>query len=305
MSLERALTKLRYDESVSGYALLTNDGQPFLAFSLPEDTLPTIKDTLEIHSSSLKLMNIITSQGTVVLARVDKNWVLAVLFIQDVSLGVALQRTKSVIESLGNTELPPPPKKAEIEQAVSTPSNIEVVPEETQVGSEVEQAVEEPFIEVKVSHGCVVYKASMYNEVSRIGSPLYNKMTSKFQNVGIDVLLMVDDTRTVFRIAEILAKRVDIIISVVEWCVSEKILDVECPEEQAPGKREIVELPLFEGEIKKAKKEHRPVLELCDGTRTLQDIAKELNIPYFKALQSIIPYRGKTLKIIMRDMEVR
>ncbi len=305
MSLERALTKLRYDESVSGYALLTNDGQPFLAFSLPEDTLPTIKDTLEIHSSSLKLMNVITSQGTVVLARVDENWVLAVLFMSDVSLGVALQRTKNVIESLGNAELPPPPKKVKVEAVVSTPEDNEITVEEMQAAPEVEQPSEEPAVDIKVTHGCVVRKASMYNEASRIGSPLYNEMTSKFHNVGIDVLLMVDDVRTVFRIAEILAKRVEIIISVVEWCVLKNVLDVECPKEQAPGMREIVELPLFEGEIKKAKKEHRPILELCDGTRTLQDIAKELNIPYFKALQSIIPYRGKTLRIIMRDVEVK
>lgn len=304
MSLERALTKLRYDESVSGYALLTNDGQPFLAFSLPEDTLPTIRNTLEIHSSSLKLMNVITSQGTVVLARVDANWVLAVLFMADVSLGVALQRTKNVIDSLGNADLPPPPKKVEVE-TTTAPQIDEAVPVETQATPEVEQPTGEPITEVKVTHGCIVRKGSMYNEASRIGNPLYNEMTSKFQNIGIDVLLMVDDTRTVFRIAEILAKRVELIISVVEWCVSKRVLDVECPEEQTPGKREIVELPLFEGELKKAKKEHRPVLELCDGTRTLQDIASELNIPYFKALQSIIPYRGKTLKIIMRDMEVK
>ena len=58
MELERALTKLRYDESVSGYAMLTNDGHPFLSFSLPDETLPIIQGTLRINIASLTLMMI-------------------------------------------------------------------------------------------------------------------------------------------------------------------------------------------------------------------------------------------------------
>ncbi|MDF1539484.1 MAG: hypothetical protein P1Q69_11345, partial [Candidatus Thorarchaeota archaeon] len=78
MELERVLTKLRYDDSVSGYALFTNDGDPFLSFSLPEETLPTIQGTMRIHAESLKMMNVMTRAGSVVLARVDANWVLGV-----------------------------------------------------------------------------------------------------------------------------------------------------------------------------------------------------------------------------------
>ena len=60
-------------------------------------------------------------------------------------------------------------------------------------------------------------------------------------------------------------------------------------------------MPLFEGDIAKAKKDHRAVLQLCDGTRTLNEISTELGIPYFQALQSVVPYRGKTLKFIRTD----
>ncbi|MHA2356919.1 MAG: hypothetical protein ACXADC_17250, partial [Candidatus Thorarchaeota archaeon] len=79
------------------------------------------------------------------------------------------------------------------------------------------------------------------------------------------------------------------------------IVRVECPEEQETGAVEIIELPIFEGELKKAKKEHRDLLSLCNGNRPLQEIAKELNIPYFQALQSILPYRGKTLRFIRKS----
>ena len=90
------LTKLRYDESVNGYALITNDGQPFLSFSLPDEALPPIQGALRIHESSLRLMNIMTDAGTVVLARVAPEWILGVLFEPTESLGSALQKVKDV-----------------------------------------------------------------------------------------------------------------------------------------------------------------------------------------------------------------
>ena len=84
------LTKLKFDESVNGYALITSDGHPFLSFSLPDEVLPQIKGTLRIHGSDLRLVNIMTGEGTVILARVDPRWILAVLFEPDFQLGGAL-----------------------------------------------------------------------------------------------------------------------------------------------------------------------------------------------------------------------
>ena len=54
-----------------------------------------------------------------------------------------------------------------------------------------------------------------------------------------------------------------------------------------------VEVILFEGEMKKAKKEHRAILELCDGTRTVHEIASQLGVPYFQVLQTIVAYPHK------------
>ncbi|MHA2210122.1 MAG: hypothetical protein ACXABV_13240, partial [Candidatus Thorarchaeota archaeon] len=97
-----------------------------------------------------------------------------------------------------------------------------------------------------------------------------------------------------------LGRRVEEALDVVRWCVPMNIVRVECPETQETGAVEIIELPIFEGELKKAKKEHRDLLSLCNGNRPLQDIAKELGIPYFQALQSILPYRGRTLRFIRK-----
>lgn len=325
MQLERVLTKLKFDESVNGYALITSDGHPFLSFSLPDEVLPQIKGTLRIHGSDLKLVNIMTNQGIVILARVDPKWVLAVLFEPDFQLGGALSRTKAVVDLLMEVDLPPPPTGLDEEEEVTphleeTPSAVaeSAMPEmqhdvvesasmasassETAPIETHEESTEEP---VKVHHGCVVHRGESYRDSVTLDTKLNTSMKREFGNVGIDVLLVVDEKMTVYMLAEHLARPVEKIIQIVEWCVSHRVLWVECPEEQEPSQKEIIELPVFEGNIDKIKKQHRAVLELCDGKRTLQEIATELGIPYFEALQTILPYRGKSVKIVRTDKASR
>lgn len=301
MELERVLTKLRYDESVRGYALFTNDGTPFLSFSLPDETLPVIRGTMKIHSSSLKLMNVMTGEGIVILARVDKNWVLGVLFLSDESLGSALQKTQNVIELMAEVDLPPPPTV--VEKSTSEHPK-EVVPsispkQDAITTSTSEEAIPLEYIEVR--HGCIIHKGPRYTEAMGISSPLYQELKENFANRAMDLLMMVDEKRTVFKIAESLNRSVESVISIAKWCVSRHIIKAECPEEQVLGEKEIVELPIFDGDLKKAKKEHRAVLELCDGNRTVHEIADQLGILYFHALQSLVPYRGKSVRFIRKS----
>lgn len=309
MKLERVLTKLKFDDSVSGYALVTNDGHPFLSFSLPDEVLPQIRATLKIHVNDLKLMNILTSQGSVILARVDPKWVLVVLFTPELHLGGALSRTQDVVNLLVQVDLPPPPKFApepEIEMVIEEPEVIEeplIVDEIEEVLPEAEE--ESLPSEVEVFHGCVLLRGKRYSEAMTLDSKLNLAMKRTYSNLGVDILLVIDEKMTVYKIAEHLAKPIEQVLEAVIWCVNEGITDVECPDEQELGQKEIIELPLFEGKIKKAKKQHRAVLELCDGTRTLQLISTLLGIPYSKALKSTIPYRGKTLKIIRTDKMIR
>ena len=327
MELERVLTKLKFDESVNGYALITSDGHPFLSFSLPDEVLPQIKGTLRIHGGDLKLVNIMTDKGIVILARVDPRWVLAVLFEPDFQLGGALSRTKAVVDLLVQVDLPPPPASiAEEEEVIpkieESTTEMETFASETppdtvvqDIGtSEVEpvamvktpsQTLDEPQEPVEVRHGCIVYRAEKYRDAVTLETELNIAIKKAFANVGVDILLIVDEKMTVYKLAESLARPVEKVVDIVKWCVSRKVLSVECPEEQEPSQKEIIELPVFEGNIDKVKKNHRPVLELCDGKKTLQEIATELGIPYFEALQMIIPYRGKTVRFIRTDKASR
>jgi predicted regulator of Ras-like GTPase activity (Roadblock/LC7/MglB family) len=306
MQLERVLTKLKFDESVLGYALITNDGHPFLSFSLPDEVLPRIKGTLKIHANDLKLMNVLTDEGSVVLARVDPKWVLAVFFGPELHLGGALSRTQAVVNLLVQVDLPPPPTsvESEVEVIPEEPETVEVqTMDEPTVTTTVDSVphVEEEEIdidEVEVFHGCVVLRGKNYNQAMTLDSKLNLAMKRAYSNLGVDILLITDQKMTVYKIAEQLAKPVEKVLDAVRWCISKRIVDVECPDEQETEQKELIEMPLFEGNIDKVKKQHRAVLELCDGTRSLQQIATVLGIPYFEALQCTIPYRGKTLHFI-------
>jgi hypothetical protein len=322
LDLDRVLTKLRYDELVSGYALITNDGYPFLSFGLPEDTLPQIQGTLRIHSSSLRMMNVMTGIGVVILARIDPNWVLGVLFKPEETLGMALQKCRDVVRLLEDIQLPPPPDSAERNEDLIMEFSPDMIADYTSQESVEEstayqstrtdssaevpaELIEEiPLDEVFVEHGCIVQKDERFEDAINMKSALNTELVDTLSQLAVDILFLVDEERTVFKIAESSGRQVERVIEVIKHCISKRIVKVECPKEQESGRREIVELPLFEGEISKAKKTHRDVLELCDGTRTVHEIAEELGILYFNALQSIVPYRGKTLRFIRKDIVI-
>ncbi len=299
MDLDRALSKLKFDESVLGYTLMTNEGYPFLSFSMPEDVIPQVKGFLRIHSTSLKMMNIMSEHGTVVLARVDPNWVLAVVFAE-VQLGIALQKAGDVIRLLEQVELPPPPAIASEEAPPKAEPTVEAPPVEEPAPEPPPTEEVIPVESVEVRPGCVVKQGPQYVQAMTIDSEL-NQSLRRVSPVGMDVLLMVDQKRTVYKIAETLARSVDKIAGIIRWCVSQRIVELECPDVQESGPRVIVEVPLFDGDIGKVKKEHRRVLELCDGTMTLNEIADELGIQYFKALQSVLPYKGRGFRFVKMD----
>lgn len=307
LELERVLTKLKFDESVTGYALITNDGQPFLSFSLPDEVVPQIKGTLKIHAADLKLVNIMTSQGSVILSRVDSQWVLAVLFSPELTLGTALSRAKSVVELLENVTLPPPPVPVDLEEELVPETDapafheqpIEHIEESsiTPIADDTSTSMEA----IELTHGCTVFRGEKYKEAVTLDTDLNLALKKAHSNLGVDVLLVLDEKMTIYQIAGSLVKPAERVVDVIRWCLVEKIVTVDCPDAEETSQKEIVELPLFEGKIDKAKKEHRQILELCDGTRTLQEISTELGILYFEALQSILPYRGKTLRMVRTD----
>ena len=102
--LERALAKLRFDEQVLGYSLMTKAGRPFVSFSFPTELFPRVRDSINLYKTDLRLMTIDTDRGLVVLSPVDMNWILTVLYVPELQLGLAIAKTKNVLRLLEGIE---------------------------------------------------------------------------------------------------------------------------------------------------------------------------------------------------------
>ena len=52
--LERALSKLRFDDQVIGYSLMTKAGRPFVSFAFPDELFPRVKDSIGLYKTDLR-----------------------------------------------------------------------------------------------------------------------------------------------------------------------------------------------------------------------------------------------------------
>ena len=84
-----------------------------------------------------------------------------------------------------------------------------------------------PIDEIVVEHGCIVQKGTQFHNAISMGTALNTEIVDTLSNLAVDVLFMVDDQRTVFKIAENLGRQVERIIGVVRYCVSKHIVEVE------------------------------------------------------------------------------
>ena len=61
------------------------------------------------------------------------------------------------------------------------------------------------------------------------------------------------------------------------------------------------DLPVFWGDLKKFRGLEKEIFALCDGTRTIGEIAKELGKVYFDVMRIIVTHKEKLLRIITKS----
>jgi len=334
--LERALSKLRFDDQVLGYSLMTKVGRPFVSFAFPDELFPRVKDSIALYKSDLRLMTIDTDRGLVVLSPVDDNWILTVLYVPELQLGLAIAKTKNVLRLLEGIELPPPPEEFEessesnlqvLESIAIQAASVETAPPEIPVEAPVETpppvvetpvVVEAPVEEPKpdlspddfnVQPGTVPTRGSEYATALSLDSPLYKEMKTQYRNFGFDVLMLVDGTNSVEEIADSMFQPNNRVIELLKWGASKSIIEVPQVEESeeataaATSKMgRYVKCPQFEGDMSKVVGGDQSIIRLCDGTRTTEQIAEELKVPLPKVVQVVAKYRKHGLKVIGKTL---
>jgi len=331
--LERALSKLRFDDQVLGYSLMTKVGRPFVSFAFPDELFPRVKDSINLYKSDLRLMTIDTERGLVVLSPVDDNWILTVLYVPELQLGLAIAKTKNVLRLLEGIELPPPPE--EFEESVE--SNLQVLEsiaikaasvestEPTEVLPAIETQVAQPTIEetpppkvteqlppesFNVLPGTIPERGPQYSTALSLDSELYREMKQLYRNFGFDVLMLVDGNISAEKIADSMFQPNNRVIELLKWGASRGIITVPkisaekaaFEDERRGSMGRYVKCPRFEGDMSKVTNEDQNIIRMCNGSRTTEQIAESLNIPIPKVVQTIAKYRKYGLKVIGRTL---
>jgi hypothetical protein len=319
--LERALSKLRFDDQVLGYSLMTKVGRPFVSFAFPDELFPRVKDSIKLYKADLRLMTIDTEKGLVVLSPVDENWILTVLYIPELQLGLAIAKTKNVLRLLEGIELPPPPEDFEdssevniqvLESIAIKAASVEETPAVAptpEVSTPPPEEVSEPKKErlpneFSVTPITVPAKGEEYANSLLLDSALYNEMKQQYRNFGFDVLMLVDGANSAEKIADSMFQPVDRVIDLLRWSASKDIVKVpyldEAPQfvEAGASFGTYVKCPLFEGDLSKVAGEDLQVISLCDGQRTPEQIAETTNMQVPKIVQTIAKYRKAGLKMV-------
>lgn len=321
--LERALSKLRFDDQVLGYSLMTKQGRPFVSFAFPDDLFPRVKDSISLYKSDLRLMTIDTEKGLVVLSPVDENWILTVLYVPELQLGLAIAKTKNVLRLLEGIELPPPPEEFEDsaetnlkvlesiaikaasttadESMSATPAPVEATPVE--VAPQVEKSPEDFLI----TPSTIPKRGPTYANSLSLESELYNEMKTKYRNFGFDVLMLLDGSMDIAGIADTMFQPTERVIECLAWAASRGIVEVPVAEDtevdtaKAGKMGRFVKCPKFEGDESKVSASDMEILKLCNGSRTTEEIAKASGVASSTVIQVLARHR-KSVKMIGKTL---
>jgi len=326
--LERALSKLRFDDQVLGYSLMTKVGRPFVSFAFPDELFPRVKDSIKLYKTDLRLMTIDTEKGLVVLSPVDDNWILTVLYVPELQLGLAIAKTKNVLRLLEGIELPPPPEDFEesseanlqvLESIAINAASVEEIPPpvdtsiEPVISEQTSQPVEKELSpeDFNIQPSTIPERGPNYSKALLLDSDLYIEMKKEYRNFGFDLMMLVDGNNTVSNIADSMFQSNDRVIDLLLWGATRGIVIVPRVEESAqvvdPGVSggtlgRYVKCPKFEGDISKVSNEDIKIIQLCDGKKTPEQIAELANQPLPKIVQTIAKYRKLGLKMIGRTI---
>jgi predicted regulator of Ras-like GTPase activity (Roadblock/LC7/MglB family) len=102
--VQRALDNLRFDRMVKAFCILSPDNIVYQS-TLDQETEVMVKQTVSLYQGQISQLTVNTEQGLVVISKIANNWLLAVLFPPNLSLGIAVVKTKATLLALRELDL--------------------------------------------------------------------------------------------------------------------------------------------------------------------------------------------------------
>ena len=102
--VQRALDNLRFDRMVKAFCIISPENMIYQS-TLDEDTEAMVKQTVSLYKGQISQLTVNTEAGLVVISKIADNWLLAVLFPPNLSLGIAVVKTKATLLALRELDL--------------------------------------------------------------------------------------------------------------------------------------------------------------------------------------------------------
>jgi predicted regulator of Ras-like GTPase activity (Roadblock/LC7/MglB family) len=202
-----------------------------------------VQRTVTLYEGKISQLTVNTEQGLVIISKIVGDWLLAVLFPTNLSLGIAVVKTKATLLALRDLDLEvvrsmAPMEKPSAVAAPTTTSTAEPVVPTPQVSASPtsthtapDPVSTSPQISPSTSSEASITLSSIpqggdallaaLDKGSQIGSSLFDK----FGPYARDVLFLIDGKRDVKTIAFLLGLPEYAIVEVLEFAISKKILE--------------------------------------------------------------------------------
>lgn len=158
--VQRALDNLRFDRMVKAFCIISPENTIYQS-TLDEDTNAMVKQTVSLYKGQISQLTVNTDAGLVVISKIAENWLLAVLFPPNLSLGIAVVKTKATLLALRELDLniirtipaapaetkPAPPPKPTTPPPTPTPQQIPTTPPPTPKPESSKPITPEPSVE--------------------------------------------------------------------------------------------------------------------------------------------------------------
>jgi len=102
--VQRALDNLRFDRMVKAFCIISPDNIVHQS-TLDSDTETMVTQTVSLYQGQISQLTVNTEAGLVVISKIAENWLLAVLFPPNLSLGIAVVKTKATLLALRELDL--------------------------------------------------------------------------------------------------------------------------------------------------------------------------------------------------------
>ncbi|MFX1562631.1 MAG: hypothetical protein ACFFDP_04915, partial [Promethearchaeota archaeon] len=103
-AIQRALDNLRFDRMVKAFCIISPDNTTFESNLDPEVEAMVIQ-TIGLYHGRISQLTVNTEQGLVIISKIVNDWLLAVLFPSNLSLGIAVVKTKATLLALKELDL--------------------------------------------------------------------------------------------------------------------------------------------------------------------------------------------------------